>query len=47
MMRAYANNDYAGHAPDAIEMFRNLWYAKGLPELGKPQRMCQEDSLLE
>jgi uncharacterized protein YecE (DUF72 family) len=43
---AYANNHYAGHAPAAIEQFRNLWYAKGLPEIGKPQRARPKEPLL-
>ena len=30
---AYANNHYAGFSPATVEMFRNLWRAKGLPEL--------------
>ena len=47
LIYAYANNHYAGHSPATIELFRNLWYAKGLPELGRPQRMRQEDSLFE
>ena len=35
---ACANNHYAGHAPATIEQFRNLWLAKGLPELDKVRR---------
>ena len=44
---AYANNHYAGHGPATIELFRNLWYAKGLPELGRPRRFRQESSLFD
>lgn len=44
---AYANNHYAGHAPATIEQFRNLWYAKGLPELDKGRRYRQESSLFD
>ena len=32
----YANNHYGGHAPATIRQFRDLWRAKGLPELRKP-----------
>jgi uncharacterized protein YecE (DUF72 family) len=42
---AYANNHYAGHAPTTIKQFQQLWQAKGLPELGRPQKMRQESSL--
>ena len=31
----YANNHYGGHAPATIQQFRDLWSAKGLPELGE------------
>ena len=44
---AYANNHYAGHAPATIEQFRNLWNAKGLPEIGTPQRIKKEASLFD
>jgi hypothetical protein len=47
LIYAYANNHYAGHGPATIGLFRELWYAKGLSELGKPQRMRREDSLFE
>jgi len=47
LVYAYANNHYAGHAPATIEQFRNLWQAKGLPEIGKPQRLRQESSLFD
>jgi uncharacterized protein YecE (DUF72 family) len=47
MIYSYANNHFSGHAPATIELFRNLWYAKRLPEPGKPQRMRQHDSLFE
>ena len=47
LIYAYANNHYAGHAPATIEQFRNLWDAKGLPQLGKPQRSRRESSLFE
>lgn len=46
MIYAYANNHYAGHAPATIEQFRNLWCAKGLPELDKPLRVRRKESLL-
>jgi uncharacterized protein YecE (DUF72 family) len=46
LIYAYANNHYAGHAPATIEQFRNLWHAKGLPELNKPQRIRAKESLL-
>ena len=42
---AYANNDFAGHAPATIKQFQELWQAKGLPELGRPQKMRHESSL--
>lgn len=44
---AYANNHYAGFGPATIELFRDLWYAKGLPEIARPQRMRQESSLFD
>ena len=44
---AYANNHYAGHAPATIQLFRDLWYAKGLPELAMPQRTRKESSLFD
>jgi uncharacterized protein YecE (DUF72 family) len=47
LIYAYANNHYAGHAPATIEQFRKLWRGKGLPEIGKPQRLRQESSLLD
>ena len=43
----YANNHFSGHAPSTIRQFRDLWRAKGLPELGKPQRNRQEGSLFD
>jgi uncharacterized protein YecE (DUF72 family) len=43
----YANNHYAGHAPATIQQFRDLWHAKGLPELGKPRRVRQQSSLFD
>jgi uncharacterized protein YecE (DUF72 family) len=46
LIYAYANNHYAGHAPATIEQFRNLWHAKGLPELNKPTRVRPKESLL-
>jgi uncharacterized protein YecE (DUF72 family) len=46
LIYAYANNHYSGHAPATIEQFRNLWHAKGLPELNKPPRMRPKESLL-
>jgi uncharacterized protein YecE (DUF72 family) len=47
LIYAYANNHYAGHAPATIEQFRNLWRAKGFPELGMPQRMRRAASLFD
>jgi uncharacterized protein YecE (DUF72 family) len=46
---AYANNHFAGHAPATIEQFRNLWRAKGLPDVGKPKvtRLRQQSSLFD
>jgi uncharacterized protein YecE (DUF72 family) len=35
---AYANNHYAGSGPSTVELFRDLWHARGLPEIGRPQR---------
>jgi hypothetical protein len=46
MIYAYANNHFGGHAPATIEQFRNLWHAKGLPELNKPLRRRPKESLL-
>jgi len=43
---AYANNHFAGHAPATIKQFEKSWKAKGLPELNKPVRMPQKESLL-
>lgn len=34
---AYANNHYAGHAPATLRQFRDLWNAKGLPKIWRPQ----------
>jgi uncharacterized protein YecE (DUF72 family) len=42
---AYANNHYAGHGPATVEQFRNLWHARGFPEINKPQRSRQQPSL--
>lgn len=47
MIYAYANNHYGGHAPATIEQFRNLWHAKGLPQLDAPQRVKRERSLFD
>jgi hypothetical protein len=33
----YANKHFAGHAPATVKQFRELWRAKGLPEIGSPQ----------
>ena len=44
---AYANNHYAGFGPATVELFRNLWSAKGLPEIEKPQRKSQESLLFD
>jgi len=46
LIYAYANNHYAGHAPATIKQFQELWQAKGLPEIGKPQRRAPKESLL-
>jgi uncharacterized protein YecE (DUF72 family) len=46
LIYAYANNHYAGHAPATVEQFRNLWHAKGLPELDKPQPARRKEPLL-
>jgi len=43
----YANNHYAGYAPATIQQFRDLWYAKGLPELGRSQRKGEETTLFD
>jgi uncharacterized protein YecE (DUF72 family) len=43
---AYANNHYAGHAPATIEQFRNLWHARGLEQLSKPQPIPRHQPLL-
>jgi uncharacterized protein YecE (DUF72 family) len=47
LIYAYANNHYAGHAPATIKQFQQLWQAKGLPEIGKPQRTTKEASLFD
>ena len=44
---AYANNHYAGFGPATVESFRSLWHAKGLPEIGRPQRKPQETLLFD
>ena len=44
---AYANNHFAGHAPATIKQFQELWQAKGLPEIGMPQRIRQKASLFD
>ena len=41
----YANNHYAGFSPATVEMFRNLWHAKRLPEINRGRRFRQESSL--
>jgi uncharacterized protein YecE (DUF72 family) len=46
LIYAYANNHYAGHAPATVEQFRNLWHAKGLPKLDKPQPARRKEPLL-
>jgi uncharacterized protein YecE (DUF72 family) len=43
----YANNHYGGHAPATVRQFRDLWCAKGLPEIGKPQRKRDEGTLFD
>jgi uncharacterized protein YecE (DUF72 family) len=43
----YANNHYGGHAPATIREFRDLWQAKGLPELKKPQLKRKAATLFE
>lgn len=47
LVYAYANNHYAGHAPATIKQFQQLWQAKGLPEIGKPQPIKKEASLFD
>lgn len=47
LVYAYANNHFSGHAPATIEQFRNLWNAKGLPQLGMPRRATQIASLFD
>jgi uncharacterized protein YecE (DUF72 family) len=42
---AYANNHYGGHAPATIRQFRELWSAKGLPELPEPRQIQRKTSL--
>jgi hypothetical protein len=44
---AYANNHYAGFGPATVELFRNLWCAKGLPDVGRPQRKPKESLLFD
>jgi uncharacterized protein YecE (DUF72 family) len=44
---AYANNHYAGFGPATVELFRSLWHAKGLPEIGRPQPKPQESLLFD
>jgi uncharacterized protein YecE (DUF72 family) len=44
---AYANNHYAGFGPATVELFRNLWCAKGLREIRKPPRKPQESLLFD
>jgi hypothetical protein len=34
------DNRYARHAAATVQQFRDLWYAKGPPELGKPLTGC-------
>jgi uncharacterized protein YecE (DUF72 family) len=43
----YANNHYAGYAPATIRQFRDLWAAKGLPELNKPRTKARVATLFE
>jgi hypothetical protein len=44
---AYANNHYAGFGPATVDLFRSLWHARGLPEIGRPQRKQQESLLFD
>ena len=44
-VHAYANNHFAGHSPATIELFCNLWNARGLPDLQRPQRANRQASL--
>jgi uncharacterized protein YecE (DUF72 family) len=44
---AYANNHYAGFGPATVGLFRNLWQAKSLPDIGKPQRKPRESLLFD
>jgi hypothetical protein len=43
--RVYANHHYAGHPSATIKQFHELWQEKGLPELSKPPKAKQENSL--
>ena len=44
---AYANNHYAGHGPATVELFSELWRAKGLLELERPRGMRRENMLFD
>jgi len=37
MIFAYANNHFGGHAPATIQLFRELWAARGLPDIPLPE----------
>lgn len=43
----YANNHYGGYAPATIRQFRDLWHAKGFPELTSPQAKAQAPTLFD
>jgi hypothetical protein len=45
--RRYANNYFGGYAPATIRQFRDLWSAKSLPELRKPQTKARAATLFD
>jgi uncharacterized protein YecE (DUF72 family) len=45
LIYAYANNHFSGHGPATVEQFRNLWDAKGLPEIEKTRPVRLQSSL--
>jgi hypothetical protein len=42
----HANNHHAGHAEATVQQFRDLWYAKGLPELEKSATLIVAETSL-
>jgi uncharacterized protein YecE (DUF72 family) len=42
---AFANNHYSGHSPATIDLFCDLWNAKGPPQLKRQRRTKQQASL--